>query len=94
MVKHTGYPQKIIDDTYDFMVKECIWDANSGLGAERVNFTADLMTQGRQHRGTARRRNTRTWSTSSFAKEAIAKLGEWKGPVCPTPAMLIGRSRH
>ena len=32
MVKHTGYPEKIISETYDFMVKNCIWDANSGLG--------------------------------------------------------------
>src|SRR5689334_11755920 len=31
IVKHTGYPEKIISDTYDFMVKNCLWDANTGL---------------------------------------------------------------
>ena len=45
LVKFTGYPEKIISDTYDFMVKNCIWDANTGLGPERYNFTADLMTK-------------------------------------------------
>ena len=24
---------------------------------------------------------------TSFAKEALQELGEWKGPVCPSPAM-------
>ena len=49
LVKFTGYPEKIISDTYDFLVKSCIWDANSGLSAERVNFTAGSDDQGRQH---------------------------------------------
>ena len=43
LVKFTGYPEKIISDTYDFMVKNCIWDANTGLSPERVNFTSNLM---------------------------------------------------
>ena len=45
LVKHTGYPEKILAESFDFLVKKCIWDANSGLCAERINFTANLMTK-------------------------------------------------
>jgi NitT/TauT family transport system substrate-binding protein len=85
MVKHTGYPAQIIDETYEFMVKNCIWDANSGLGAERINFTADLMTKA----GNIEAGKTPKYEDVvdlSFAEESIKKLGEWKGPVCPTAA--------
>jgi NitT/TauT family transport system substrate-binding protein len=85
MVKQTGYPEKIISETYDFMVKECIWDANSGLSPERVKFTADLMTRV----GNIEQGKTPTYEDAtelSFAKKAIADLGEWKGPVCPSAA--------
>lgn len=84
-VKQTGYPEKILSETYDFMVKECIWDANSGLGPERINFTADLHTK---------IGNIKEGKTPKYedivdlgpSKKAIAALGEWKGPVCPTAA--------
>jgi ABC-type nitrate/sulfonate/bicarbonate transport system substrate-binding protein len=85
LVKHTGYPEKIVSDTYDFMVKECIWDANSGLSPERVKFTADLMTRV----GNIEQGKTPSYedvTELSFAKKAIADLGEWKGPVCPSAA--------
>ena len=85
IVKHTGYPEKIISESYDFMVKNCIWDANSGIGPERVNFTSALMTKvGNIEAGKTPKYEDLV--DQSFAKEAIAKLGEWKGPVCPTPA--------
>src|SRR6185312_14496547 len=45
IVKATGYPQKIVEEGYDLLVKNCIWDANSGLGRERIDFTANLMTK-------------------------------------------------
>ena len=83
LVKFTGYPEKIVSDSYDFMVKHCIWDANTGLGAERYNFTADLMTKV----GNIKEGKTPKYEDLidvSFAKKAIEKLGEWKGPVCPT----------
>jgi NitT/TauT family transport system substrate-binding protein len=85
IVKHSGYPEKIVSETYDFMVKECIWDANSGLSPERVKFTADLMTRV----GNIEQGKTPTYEDAtelSFAKKAIADLGEWKGPVCPSAA--------
>jgi ABC-type nitrate/sulfonate/bicarbonate transport system substrate-binding protein len=85
LVKRTGYPEKIISDTYDFLVKNCIWDANSGLGPERVNFTADLMAKV----GNIKEGKTPKYEDIvdlQFAKSAIDKLGEWKGPVCPTVA--------
>ena len=85
LVKHTGYPEKIISDTYDFLVKNCIWDANTGLGPERFNFTAMLMTKV----GNIKPDKTPKYDDivdATFAKKAIAQLGEWKGPVCPTAA--------
>jgi ABC-type nitrate/sulfonate/bicarbonate transport system substrate-binding protein len=85
LVKFTGYPEKIISDTYDFMVKNCIWDANTGLGPERYAFTADLMTKV----GNIKEGKTPTPEDlvdAQFAKKAIEQLGEWKGPACPTAA--------
>jgi NitT/TauT family transport system substrate-binding protein len=85
LVKYTHYPEKVLSDTYDFLVKNCIWDANTGLSAERVNFTANLMTKV----GNIKEGKTPTYDDVvdvSFAKKAIAELGEWKGPVCPTAA--------
>ena len=85
MVKETGYPEKIISESYDFLVKNCIWDANSGLSKERVDFTANLMTKV----GNIKPGKTPSYDDvvdASFAKKAIATMGEWKGPVCPTPA--------
>jgi NitT/TauT family transport system substrate-binding protein len=85
LVKQTGYPEKILSDSYDFMVKECIWDANSGLGPERINFTADLMTKV----GNIKEGKTPKYEDvvdTTFAKKAIEQLGEWKGPICPTAA--------
>jgi NitT/TauT family transport system substrate-binding protein len=85
LVKHTGYPQKILEESLDFMVKECIWDANTGLGPERFEFTANLMTKvGNIAEGKTPKHEDIIYA--AFAKEAIAELGEWKGPVCPTPA--------
>ncbi|MGH9808700.1 MAG: hypothetical protein ACRD9W_15895, partial [Terriglobia bacterium] len=85
LVKHTGYPEKIIEETYDLLVKACIWDANTGLSPERVNFTANLMTKvGNIPAGKTPKYDDIV--DTSFAKKAIAKLGEWKGPVCPTAA--------
>jgi ABC-type nitrate/sulfonate/bicarbonate transport system substrate-binding protein len=85
LVKQTGYPEKVLSESYDFMVKNCIWDANSGLGPERVNFTADLMTK----IGNIKEGKTPKYEEivdPTFAKKAIEQLGEWKGPVCPTAA--------
>jgi len=85
MVKHTGYPEKIVADTYDFLVKACIWDANSGLSPERVNFTAQLMTKV----GNIEKGKTPTYDQivdKTFADKAIKQLGEWKGPPCSTAA--------
>lgn len=85
LVKETGYPDKIIAETYDFLVKNCIWDANSGLSKERIDFTANLMTKV----GNIKPGKTPKYEDvvdASFAKKAIDKLGEWKGPVCPTAA--------
>jgi NitT/TauT family transport system substrate-binding protein len=83
LVKHTGYPEKIIAETYDFLVKNCIWNANTGLSPERVNFTANLMTKV----GNIEKGKTPTYDQivdKTFAEKAIKELGEWKGPVCPS----------
>jgi ABC-type nitrate/sulfonate/bicarbonate transport system substrate-binding protein len=84
-VKVTGYPEKVVSDSFDFLVKECIWDANSGLSAERINFTADLMAKvGNIKEG--KKPSYEDIVDASFAKKSIEQLGEWKGPVCPTAA--------
>lgn len=85
LVKRTGYPEKVLADSFDFLVKQCIWDANSGLSAERINFTANLMTK----IGNIKQGKTPKYEDvidASFAKKAIEQMGEWKGPVCPTAA--------
>ena len=85
MVKYTTYPQKIVEDTYDFLVKSCIWDANTGLSPERINFTSALMTRvGNIEKGKTPKYEDVVDTT--FAKKAMADLGEWKGPNCKTPA--------
>ena len=62
LVKYTELPKDAVEKAYDFMVKNCIWDANHGLGPERVDFTAELMTKvGNIPQG--RRPHTRTSST-------------------------------
>jgi ABC-type nitrate/sulfonate/bicarbonate transport system substrate-binding protein len=83
LVKQTGYPEKILSESFDFMVTNCIWDANTGLSPERINFTAELMTK----IGNIKPGKTPTYDDivdTSFAKKAIEQLGEWKGPICPT----------
>jgi ABC-type nitrate/sulfonate/bicarbonate transport system substrate-binding protein len=86
IIKHTGLPPKIAEEALDFMIKECIWDANTGLGAERVNFTGGLMEKvGNIEKGKVPKYEDVV--DTSFAKEALKELGEWKGPVCPSPAM-------
>lgn len=83
LVKYTGYPKEIVEQTYDFMIKNCMWDANTGLNPERINFTSDLMTKV----GNIEKGKTPTYDEAidtTFAKAAIAQLGEWKGPVCPS----------
>jgi hypothetical protein len=83
IVKQTGYPEKVVEAGYDLLVKNCIWDANSGLGADRINCTAELMTKV----GNIAAGKTPKYEDVvdlSFAKEAIKELGEWKGPICPS----------
>jgi len=62
-----------------------MWDANTGLGKERVNFTANLMTRV----GNIPKGKTPSYEDvvdSSFATAAVKELGEWKG-VCATPVI-------
>jgi ABC-type nitrate/sulfonate/bicarbonate transport system substrate-binding protein len=83
LVKHTGYPEKIISETYDTLVKACIWNANTGLTPERVNFTSKLMEKvGNIEKGKAPSYDQIVDKT--FAEKAIKDLGVWKGPVCPS----------
>jgi NitT/TauT family transport system substrate-binding protein len=83
LVKHTGYPEKIISETYDFLVKNCIWNANTGLSPERINFTSKLMEKVHNiEKGKAPSYDQIVDKT--FAEKAIKDLGVWKGPVCPS----------
>lgn len=83
IMKYTQLPKDVASKTYDFMIKDCIWDANDGLGPDRINFTAELMTKV----GNIPAGKTPKYEDIvdlSFAREAIKELGEWKGPVCPS----------
>jgi NitT/TauT family transport system substrate-binding protein len=84
IVKHSGYPEKVVADTFDFMVTNCLWDANTGLAPERVDYTNALMTKV----GNIEQGKTPTYDQTvdkTFAAKAIQSLGEWKGPACKTP---------
>ncbi len=83
LVKYTGLPQDVVKDSYDFLVKQCIWDANHGLSQERVAFSTDLMIRV----GNLDKEKAPKYEDvidRSFADKAIKELGEWKGPVCPS----------
>lgn len=85
IIKRTGLPKDVAEKTYDFMVKNCIWDANHGLSTKRVNWTADLMERvGNIPKG--KKPSYEEIVELSFAKEALKELGEWKGPTCPVEA--------
>jgi ABC-type nitrate/sulfonate/bicarbonate transport system substrate-binding protein len=86
IIKHTGLPPDVVEKALDYMIKSCIWDANSGLGPDRIAFTGNLMEKvGNIEKGKVPKYDDVV--DTAFAKEAIAELGEWKGPVCPSSAM-------
>jgi NitT/TauT family transport system substrate-binding protein len=83
IIKHTQLPKDVAEKTLDYMIKNCIWDANSGLGPTRVNFTADLMEKvGNISPGKVPAYDDLV--DLSFANDAIKELGEWTGPICPS----------
>jgi NitT/TauT family transport system substrate-binding protein len=81
LIKYTELPKGVVEKAYDFMVENCIWDANHGLDQHRVNFTANLMTKvGNIPQGHPPRYENIV--ELSFAHEALKELGNWKGPMC------------
>jgi NitT/TauT family transport system substrate-binding protein len=85
ILKRTGLPKDVALKTYDFMIKNCIWDANHGLSTNRVNWTADIMERvGNIPKGKKPKYDEIV--DLSFAKDALKELGEWKGPTCPVEA--------
>jgi NitT/TauT family transport system substrate-binding protein len=83
IVKYTGIPEDVASKSLDFLVKECIWDANHGIAQSRVAFTTELM----ERVGNIEKGKAPTYEESvdlSLAQEAIKELGEWKGPICPS----------
>ena len=93
MVKHTGYPEKVVERAYDFMVKNCIWDANSGLGAERVEFHRRVDDQGRQH---PRRQDAeiRGHGRRLVRQEGDREARRMEGPGLPDGGVLELALRH
>jgi ABC-type nitrate/sulfonate/bicarbonate transport system substrate-binding protein len=84
IMKYTEQPKEIAEKAYDLMVKNCIWDADHGLTHDSVDYTTNLMVRvGNIEKGKAPKYDDVV--DLSFAKEAIKELGEWKGPVCPSP---------
>ena len=83
LVKYTGLPADILKESYDFLVKQCIWDANHGLSKDRVAFSTDVMVRvGNIEKDKAPKYEDVV--DLSFADKAIKELGEWKGPLCPS----------
>jgi NitT/TauT family transport system substrate-binding protein len=83
IVKHTNLPQDVAEKALEFLVKECIWDANHGVSPTRVTWTTELMERvGNIEKGKAPKYDDSV--DISFAQEALKALGEWKGPVCPS----------
>jgi NitT/TauT family transport system substrate-binding protein len=83
IIKNTQLPKDVAERALDYMIKNCIWDANHGLGPTRVNFTGELMEKvGNIPHGKVPSYDDLV--DLSFAKKAIEELGEWKGPVCPS----------
>ena len=89
LVKQTGYPEKILSESFDFMVKNCIWDANTGLSPERVNFTAELMTKvGNIKEG--KTPNYEDIVDASFRQEGDRAARRMEGPGLPDGGVLSG----
>ncbi len=87
IVKQTGYSEKVVSQAYDFLVKNCIWDANSGLSPERINFTAKLM----EKVGNVEKGKVPTYDQivdTQFARAALKELGPYQGPVCSSPIVV------
>jgi len=87
IVKHTGYPEKIVSETYDFLVKNCIWDPNSGLKPDRIDFTAKLM----EKVGNIQKGHVPSYDQivdTQFARDALKEIGPYKGPVCESQVAL------
>jgi NitT/TauT family transport system substrate-binding protein len=83
IMKYTEQSKAVAEESLDFMIKNCIWDANSGLGPTRINFTANLMEKvGNIPEGKAPKYDDLV--DLSFANDAIKELGEWTGPICPS----------
>jgi ABC-type nitrate/sulfonate/bicarbonate transport system substrate-binding protein len=83
VIKYTQLPKDVAEKALDDMIKNCIWDANDGLGPTRVNYTAELMVKvGNIPEGKQPKYDDLV--DLSFSKEAIKQLGEWKGPICPS----------
>jgi NitT/TauT family transport system substrate-binding protein len=85
LVKYTKLPEDVLKESYDFLVKQCIWDANNGATRERVQFSTDLMVRV----GNLEKEKAPKYEDvvdASFAEKALKELGEWKGPMCPSEA--------
>ena len=50
IVKDTGYPEKIISETYDYLVKSCIWDRQYRAFARAHQFHCQLDGKSWQYR--------------------------------------------
>jgi NitT/TauT family transport system substrate-binding protein len=81
IIKYTNLPKDVAEKSLDFLIKECIWDANHGMTKSRVAWTTEIMERvGNIDKGKAPSYNEVI--DISLADEAIKALGEWKGPTC------------
>jgi ABC-type nitrate/sulfonate/bicarbonate transport system substrate-binding protein len=79
--KATGLDAPVVSKALDVLIKNCAWDANSGLPRDMIDYTVERMVKvGNIDKGKAT-----TYDQAvdlSVANEALKELGPWKGPVC------------
>ena len=84
IIKYTGLPKDVASKTYDFMIKNCIWNPYHGLTKDRVEWTANLM----EKVGNIKKGKKPTYDQIvdlSFAQEALKELGPYNGPCKDEP---------
>ena len=81
VVKYTQLPKDVVEKSLDYMIANCIWDPDSGLGRGRIDFTADLMVKV-GNIPADKHPKYEDLVDASFADAALKELGAWKGPNC------------
>lgn len=84
IIKYTKLPKDVVEKSLDLMIAKCIWDGNGLVGPKKVAANGALMERvGNIPKGQAPKYED--VADMSLAEESIKELGEYKGPLCPSP---------